>query len=545
MTDRHGFHWPSRIHVENLPACVGETFALASVREPMSQTAPRFCLCALLPAILAGGVSAQPLGSPVVPTLDNPNRFAVAGVPAARRFFQLAAARRVDACIIGDSNTRANSCGHEAGMGLAFGARFGTYATAVCPVMGAGWWGATIASTIPYQFSPFIGDGAPPLVALWTFADGGFPAGYAQLDDGVLLNTTYNAGLTLLATNPIDIAGPLRYHATQWIFGSASNGHFNPTCRPAWPGDPTANYAAAPTITSAGPTRRLQDFSFDVPAGSRTPDGLLFCFADLAGARDARGPILLTWQRVENTSHASGIAYSPLWGMGGLSAYNACFELQSALTPLREWIRQATRIQNAPPVLLVQILHGGNDANIHAPSLGPIGGLDSSTPAGQEDNTRGIILAIRNAWTNSGLDPQTLFFLLGPYHPRTDVASIQPGYEQAWRTLAATDPQVFTLAGTMLSTPQELAARGLLSGGTDPSHLSAYGFQIWGRATLSALGRAICPADFNENGSLAVPDIFDFLNAWFALDKRADFNYSGTLEIQDIFDFLGAWFGGC
>jgi hypothetical protein len=52
-----------------------------------------------------------------------------------------------------------------------------------------------------------------------------------------------------------------------------------------------------------------------------------------------------------------------------------------------------------------------------------------------------------------------------------------------------------------------------------------------------------CPADFN-GGGLAVQDIFDYLNAWFAGDLRADFN-GGGLAIQDIFDFLNAWFAGC
>jgi hypothetical protein len=53
-----------------------------------------------------------------------------------------------------------------------------------------------------------------------------------------------------------------------------------------------------------------------------------------------------------------------------------------------------------------------------------------------------------------------------------------------------------------------------------------------------------CPADFNADGALSVQDIFDFLSAWFAGDRRADFN-GGGLAVQDIFDYLTAWFGGC
>ena len=152
---------------------------------------------------------------------------------------------------------------------------------------------------------------------------------------------------------------------------------------------------------------------------------------------------------------------------------------------------------------------------------------------------------VRNSWVGSGRDPANLFFVLGPYHPVPFANSPQTGYEQGWRNIAADDPQVATVAGRMLTMPEELLAKGYLSNGTDISHLSVFGFRGWGRATASAIARAICPADYDEGGTLSTADIFAFLDAWFGQDKRADFNYSGTLETQDIFDFLGAWFAGC
>jgi hypothetical protein len=54
-----------------------------------------------------------------------------------------------------------------------------------------------------------------------------------------------------------------------------------------------------------------------------------------------------------------------------------------------------------------------------------------------------------------------------------------------------------------------------------------------------------CAPDFNGDGVLAVQDIFDFLNAWFAGSPAADFNGANGLQVQDIFDFLNAWFAGC
>jgi hypothetical protein len=58
-----------------------------------------------------------------------------------------------------------------------------------------------------------------------------------------------------------------------------------------------------------------------------------------------------------------------------------------------------------------------------------------------------------------------------------------------------------------------------------------------------ALG--LCQADFNRQGGLNVQDIFDFLAAWNAADRRADYNIDAAITVQDIFDFLAAWNTGC
>ena len=60
----------------------------------------------------------------------------------------------------------------------------------------------------------------------------------------------------------------------------------------------------------------------------------------------------------------------------------------------------------------------------------------------------------------------------------------------------------------------------------------------------------LCPADFDRDGEVGVPDICAFLAAWFAGPGspeawRADFNGSCAVEVSDIFEFLGAWFAGC
>jgi hypothetical protein len=72
-------------------------------------------------------------------------------------------------------------------------------------------------------------------------------------------------------------------------------------------------------------------------------------------------------------------------------------------------------------------------------------------------------------------------------------------------------------------------------------------------ATCNAGGSTTTPCcypDYNKVNGVGVPDIFDFLNDWFAGKPFASFGgdgHAGTiLAVQNIFDFLNAWFaGGC
>ena len=53
-----------------------------------------------------------------------------------------------------------------------------------------------------------------------------------------------------------------------------------------------------------------------------------------------------------------------------------------------------------------------------------------------------------------------------------------------------------------------------------------------------------CPADFDTDGTVAVPDIFAYLAAWFAVSPRADIDGVAGVGVPDIFAFLSLWFAG-
>lgn len=58
-------------------------------------------------------------------------------------------------------------------------------------------------------------------------------------------------------------------------------------------------------------------------------------------------------------------------------------------------------------------------------------------------------------------------------------------------------------------------------------------------------GDSTCIADFDNNGSREVPDIFAYLSAWFASLPSADLDGTPGIGVPDIFTFLSLWFAGC
>ncbi len=75
-------------------------------------------------------------------------------------------------------------------------------------------------------------------------------------------------------------------------------------------------------------------------------------------------------------------------------------------------------------------------------------------------------------------------------------------------------------------------------------------FAASGTACNTAANHAspCCYADFNKQAGISVQDIFDYLNAWFAVSPYCKINGDGATApvVQDIFDFLNLWLaGGC
>ncbi len=83
-----------------------------------------------------------------------------------------------------------------------------------------------------------------------------------------------------------------------------------------------------------------------------------------------------------------------------------------------------------------------------------------------------------------------------------------------------------------------------ISGPLDPANPDLGSLSISG--TFVGSGQIpYCPGDFDQNGTVAVNDIFAFLSAWFAGQPSADLDGTPGVGVPDIFAFLARWFAAC
>jgi hypothetical protein len=72
-----------------------------------------------------------------------------------------------------------------------------------------------------------------------------------------------------------------------------------------------------------------------------------------------------------------------------------------------------------------------------------------------------------------------------------------------------------------------------IHGGPDGAELGIH--------TFSLRRRCLCPADFNEDGSINPGDVTAFLNAWNGRDPDTDINADGAIDSRDVGAFLSLW----
>lgn len=404
-------------------------------------------------------------------------------------FIQAAGTRRVDIAGIGDSNQLHDGGGHQLGMQLAWADQFGMYATGVLPASPNASWplaqvGYADGGSYPSQATP-----APAELAKYSLAGiDGFPASYAYLPSGAT-NSYVNLVINSQQSGASTLNGPgtIRFHYTYGTFTSGS-GAFYPTATLPSYGATLASGGAGGVQTNTG-TSGIADGYLDIPddpAGLRRQNGT---WVWLGQSPQITGPFFASYERAENLSVSHGIAYSTLLAQGGESARDAAVSLLAAPnTALQEWLRQSTTLQNGTPMLMVNIIHGGNDRNQYALSVGPHP-APTNSPAGFEDNLDAIVTRIRQVWTAQGYDPKNLYFLLGGYQstPTSWDAGMTANLETGAMAFADSTYNVAVVRGTQLLSAAAMQADGYYYPDGGLAHMTQAGYENVDRITTEAL----------------------------------------------------------
>lgn len=62
---------------------------------------------------------------------------------------------------------------------------------------------------------------------------------------------------------------------------------------------------------------------------------------------------------------------------------------------------------------------------------------------------------------------------------------------------------------------------------------------------ITSAAASCCSADFDQNRTVTVQDLFSFIAAWSAQDSLADIDQSGSVGVSDLIAYIGSFVSGC
>lgn len=406
-----------------------------------------------------------------------PAHSAVAELQQVAPAFITARQERVAWVNIGDSNMLLNGYGWDSGIAQALGTTFGLWGTGVQPINGDGRW-STSGFLSQQLFGSLAHSGAPAELDR-TMATSNATPFYAFVANG---SNVANVGMIYTGGGQDHV---LRYHFT---YGTAPGwtGSFTPSIRLGV--FPYTEYVAGPAVSTARNTYSLIDASIDLPAGT-APHNTPLNMRLHTNSSSVQGTFFGTTQWTEDTSAQRGFAVSLLGAYPSHSTQDMLTELRTFGVPaLSEYFRQVRAGLGPHTAVVVGINEGLNDRNDHDASVGPVGGLDSSTPAGFGDNTRGIIDLIVSTWTTNNWDLSNLYFVIYPSHPvSTPDDTLLSDYRVTAETIAREYPRTAAVSIDRLITSSEMSARNYYNSTTDHYHLNQAGYDAIGSLIIKAL----------------------------------------------------------
>jgi len=447
--------------------------------------------------------------------------------------------RTAIACITDSNGDQINLTGHNDGMRRAASFMLGgCYGSGVMPAFGLAGYQTGMLDCIIAGVNGLAGAPAE-------FTDLAFPTGHGAPEESDWMATGWpgnsaSGAIRIKSNHPMDVNRGLELHSR--IYRPAVGGAttLNPTVIPYESGVGTILYpsSSTPIALETRPADGITNFKWTIPAGAlvnyadpQTPlgtgGGWGFREQRWTGA-DITGALGITYRQLVDPTKLNGVQWSKMITFGGAPTKTPASSLCQSFkdSQIAEWFRahavtQVDAAGNAlPPMMLVQIVEGGNDAGDVTSSItyrrgaGQGGAVVTGNPVGNtkvgiKNNHQAIINRMRDVWVNTcGYAEKNLFFLLGCYHPQpptgTQYTFVRTLAVDGWRELTQENENVCAVDGYQLATHEDFSFAHAIKStvspwtadstvtfhravGVDNAHLNQPGYQHWGLLVWSTL----------------------------------------------------------
>lgn len=321
---------------------------------------------------------------------------------------------RVAVIGMSDSNMQFDARGYSWYFAKALYENFGCYGTGLYQI-GSGTHNLYLASSYDGEAD----DAAPAALDVFGSSSETLPA-YVCIPDGSSKSVGSSGGVfaKTSAYHPIEASGNIRFRYTFGRFALGTDHSHTPLVRRAEsPWSTLASGASRNVVTG---TDELEDYIIDMAAGT-AEDSYPLNMLSRTNNTTMPGPFYWLYAQAANSDKTSGVSHNTFVSHSGGSLRDMLSNLNSfGSTGLGEYMRQVRlELTSTNKTAVVWINSGLNDRNESSASLGPSPVSDGDSPAAYEDNLRGIVTAVQDAWVAQGGTASTIHFCFMPSHPQS------------------------------------------------------------------------------------------------------------------------------
>ena len=418
-----------------------------------------------------GNMTGADIASSVNGLVDEVDKLHLSNLSSVGKRLTLAATRRIDLVMIGDSNQLKDGYGFTRGMNKVLADRFGEYATSHFVNTGYQGYPEVFGQTIEFSDETETNH---------------INLGYNP--QTTVSDITLNKGILLPDDSPIDTTQHIRF----WMgYAGFDHGSGSVQLKVRREQSPWTQLGSTKTInTNTGDFGYHIDY-IDLEAGSHTEGGPIK--GGIAANSNVVAPFTFLWQRAEQINAENGISCHTLYGVGGDSLWDMAEYLNNLTdASLSSFFSETRRLQLSKlldPIVVVYINSGFNDRNEEGtPTKGPYKYSDSSTREGYIDNMKSVISRIENIWELNGWNKSELSFLLIGSHVMSDPNDAEiKTYRDGLTALCASRENLSTVDLSEHMTFAEAEAANWYVATNETVHLVDEGYNAVSQKIINAL----------------------------------------------------------